>query len=223
MGLREMAMGIILKHKLLSNQVPDDHKAPLEGWISVKAKKTIKKNRELREEFGGVIPDQLSREDFEKYQLFRVREQMKYAEENVPYYRNKFKDAGIRPEDIRTYDDLTKIPLTEPKDLAESSMLFYGVSTTKMLREFTTTGTTGHRKSIGFTMNDLLSKIDIISSQPLHRAKELQKVHHRTRQRSLGQELGHDLPYRATLSRHCCIGHTIYKASTYEKMLALYV
>ena len=164
MGLREMAMGIILKHKLLSNQVPDDHKAPLEGWISVKAKKTIKKNRELREEFGGVIPDQLSREDFEKYQLFRVREQMKYAEENVPYYRNKFKDAGIRPEDIRTYDDLTKIPLTEPKDLAESSMLFYGVSTTKMLREFTTTGTTGHRKSIGFTMNDLLSKIDIISS-----------------------------------------------------------
>jgi hypothetical protein len=38
MGLREMAMGIILKHKLLSNQVPEDHKAPLEGWISVKAK-----------------------------------------------------------------------------------------------------------------------------------------------------------------------------------------
>ncbi len=159
-----MAMGVILKHKLLSNQVPADHVAPLEGWISVKVGKTIKKNRELRDEIGKKDIDQLSREDFEKYQIFRVREQMKYAEENVPYYRKKFKEAGVRPEDIRSYDDLLKIPLTEPQDLAESSMLFYGVSMTKMLREFSTTGTTGHRKSIGFTMNDLLSKIDIIAS-----------------------------------------------------------
>ena len=164
MGLREMAMGFILKHKLLSNQVPEDHPAPLEGWISVKAKKTIKKNRELRDWVGDKDLTELSREDFEKYQLFRVREQMRYAEENVPYYRNKFKNAGVRPEDIRTYDDLTKIPLTEPQDLAKDSLLFYGVSVTKMLREFTTTGTTGHRKSIGFTTNDLLSKIDIIAS-----------------------------------------------------------
>ena len=102
MGLREMAMGFILKHKLLSNQVPEDHPAPLEGWISVKAKKTIKKNRELRDWVGDKDLTELSREDFEKYQLFRVREQMRYAEENVPYYRNKFKDAGVRPEDIRT-------------------------------------------------------------------------------------------------------------------------
>lgn len=159
-----MAMSVILKHKLLSNQVPADCTTPLEGWISVKAKKTIKKNRELREDIGKKDIDELSREDFEKYQLFRVREQMKYAEENVPYYRNKFKDAGVRPEDIRTYEDLTKIPLTEPSDLAENSLTFYGVSVTKMLREFTTTGTTGHRKSIGFTMKDLLSKIDIIAS-----------------------------------------------------------
>lgn len=159
-----MAMGIILKHKLLSNQVPEDHIAPLEGWITVKAKKTIKKNRELRDEIGRKDIDVLTREDFEKYQIFRVREQMRYAEENVPYYRNKFKDAGVRPEDIRTYDDLVKIPLTEPQDLAKDSLLFYGVSITKMLREFTTTGTTGHRKSIGFTTSDLISKIDIIAS-----------------------------------------------------------
>ncbi|MDY5872800.1 MAG: AMP-binding protein [Candidatus Methanomethylophilaceae archaeon] len=164
MGLREAMMGVILKFKLLSNQVPDDSKVPLEDWIAIKARKTIKKNRELRDEVGNKDLTVLSREDFEKYQIFRVREQMKYAEENVPYYRNKFKDAGVRPEDIRTYDDLTKIPLTEPQDLAKDSLLFYGVSVTKMLREFSTTGTTGHRKSIGFTANDLIGKIDIIAS-----------------------------------------------------------
>ena len=89
---------------------------------------------------------------------------MKYAESNVPYYRKKFKEAGIRPEDIRTYDDLLKIPLTEPIDLAKDPLLFYGISITKMLREFSTTGTSGHRKSIGFSTNDLISKIDIIAS-----------------------------------------------------------
>ena len=163
MGLREQMLSIIVKHKLLSRQVPADAEFPLESWIEIKAKKEIKKNRELKEEVGGV-PEKLTREDFEKYQIFRVREQMKYAEANVPYYRKKFKDAGIRPEDIRTYDDLEKIPFTEPLDLAENSMYFYGVSSTKMAREFTTTGTSGHRKFIGYTVNDLLGKVDIISS-----------------------------------------------------------
>ena len=68
-----------------------------------KSKKTIKKNRELKEEFGGVVPDQLSREDFEKYQLFRVREQMRYSEENVPYYsacyQVRYKTADSKTED----------------------------------------------------------------------------------------------------------------------------
>ena len=164
MSLKEKMMAIILRQKLLSNKVPKDYPMPLEGWIATNVKREIKKSKELKNDIGDVEINSLSREDFEKYQLHRIREQMKYAEENVPYYRNKFKEAGIRPEDIKTYSDLLKIPLTEPEDLAESSYLFYGVSSTKMLREFSTTGTTGHRKSIGFTSNDLISKIDIIAS-----------------------------------------------------------
>ncbi|MBP5394423.1 MAG: phenylacetate--CoA ligase family protein [Candidatus Methanomethylophilaceae archaeon] len=164
MGFRESMMAIIVRHKLLANQIPKKCNHPLEEWMAIKARNTIKKGRELREEIGGSVPDHITREIFEKYQLYRVREQMKYAEANVPFYRNRFKEAGVRPEDIRTYDDLTKIPLTDPNDLAEKSMLFYGVSATKMLREFTTSGTTGHFKTIGYTSNDLISKIDIVAS-----------------------------------------------------------
>ena len=164
MGLRESMMAVIVRHKLLANQIPKDCKHPLEEWMAIKARKTYSKNKVLREWIGNTGLDPMTRENFEKYQLFRVREQMRYAEENVPYYRNKFKEAGVKPEDIRTYDDLTKIPLTEPNDLAEKSMLFYGVSVTKMLREFTTSGTTGHKKSIGYTQNDMISKIDIVAS-----------------------------------------------------------
>lgn len=164
MGLRESMMAVIVRHKLLANQIPADCENPLEEWMAIKARKTFKKNRELRQDIGKKELTYVSREDFEKYQLFRVREQMKYAEENVPYYRNKFKEAGVRPEDIRTYDDLTKIPLTDPMDLAENSRYFYGVSVTKMIREFTTSGTTGHRKFIGYTAADLISKVDIVAS-----------------------------------------------------------
>ncbi len=164
MGLKEQMMVVIVKRKLLSNLVSDDSAFPLEEWIEIKAKKTFKKNREVRDLVNASKDEHLSREDFEQYQLFRVREQMKYAEENVPFYRNRFKEAGVRPEDIKTYEDLLKIPLTESRDLAEDSMYFYGVSATKMVREFTTTGTTGHRKSIGYTAGDLIGKVDIIAS-----------------------------------------------------------
>ena len=164
MGLRESMMAVIVRHKLLANQIPKGCETPLEEWMAIKARRTFRKSKELRSDIGKDSLDYVSREDFEKYQIYRVREQMRYAEENVPYYRHKFKDAGVRPEDIRTYDDLTKIPLTEPDDLAKNSLYFYGISVTKMLREFTTSGTTGHRKSIGYSQNDLISKIDIIAS-----------------------------------------------------------
>ncbi len=164
MGAWESMKMFIVRRRLLSNLVPDDCETPLEEWIAIKARMTFKKNKELRERIGKKTLDEVTRKDFDEYQLFRFREQMKYVEENSPYYRNKFKDAGVRPEDIKTWDDLEKVPLTEPKDLAENSMYFYAVSRTKMATEFTTTGTTGHRKFIGYTTNDLVSKIDIVAS-----------------------------------------------------------
>ena len=164
MGFRESMMAVIVRHKLLANKIPKGCEHPLEEWMAIKARDTIRKNPELKAEVGGKVPETITREIFERYQIFRVREQMKYAEANTPFYRNRFKEAGVRPEDIRSYDDLIKIPLTDPGQLAESPMLFYGVSATKMLREFTTSGTTGHYKIIGYTSNDLISKIDIVAS-----------------------------------------------------------
>ncbi|MFA6803670.1 MAG: AMP-binding protein [Candidatus Methanomethylophilaceae archaeon] len=164
MGAWESMKLFIIRRRLLANMIPRGCKNPLEEWMAIKARMTFKKNRELREEIGRKTLEDVSREDFEKYQMFRFREQMRYAEENSPYYRNKFKDAGVRPEDIRSYDDLERVPFTEASDLAADSSYFFAVSRTKMVKEFTTTGTTGHRKSIGYTVNDLVSKIDIVAS-----------------------------------------------------------
>ena len=163
MGLMESLKVAIVRRKLLSNRVSDDSENPLEEWIRIKAQITAKGNKELRDRIGRDMSN-ISREQFQEYQMFRFREQMKYVEENSPFYREHFKNAGIRPDDIRTYDDLEKVPFTLPSDLAEEPMYFMAVSQSKIVREFTTTGTTGTRKRIGYTLNDLVSKIDIVAA-----------------------------------------------------------
>jgi len=164
MGAWETVKIAIVRRKLIANHVPKDSKCPLEDWMRLKVNVTCKKNKELREAMPSHDPERISRKDFEEYQMFMFRRQMKYAEENSPFYREYFKDAGVRPDDIRTYDDLEKVPFTSPSDLAEKPFLFAAVSRTKTAREFTTTGTTGTRKIIGYTTKDLVSKIDIVAA-----------------------------------------------------------
>ena len=154
----------IIRRRLLANMIPADCKHPLEEWMAIKVRMTFKGNRELRDRIGKRSLDEVTRRDMDEYQLFRFREQLRYVMKESPYYRNKFKELNIDPDGIRTWKDLEKIPLTEPLDLAESPMYFYAVSRTRMATEFTTTGTTGHRKFIGYTVNDLVSKIDIVAS-----------------------------------------------------------
>ena len=164
MSAWESMKAYIIRRRLLANMIPEDCEHPLEEWMAIKARMEFKNTPELRKCIGKRVLDEVSREDFNEYQLFRVREQMRYAEANSPYYENKFKDAGVRPEDINTWEDLEKIPFTEPIDLAESPFYFFAVSRTKLRNEFTTTGTTGHRKTIGYSTNDLVSKVDIVAS-----------------------------------------------------------
>ena len=50
----------------------------------------------------------ISREELEKYQLEKIKEQVKAAYDKSPYYRKSFDEAGVKPEDIKTLDDLRK-------------------------------------------------------------------------------------------------------------------
>jgi phenylacetate-CoA ligase len=153
----------IVRRKLLTRKIKESAESPLEEWIRLKVADTCKSNKELMQKIGADL-ENMTRKDFEEYQLFMFRRQMKYAEENSPFYRDRFKNAGVRPEDIKTFGDLEKVPFTTPSELAEDPMYFFAVSRTKMAREFTTTGTTGTRKAIGYTNNDLIMKIDIIAA-----------------------------------------------------------
>ena len=53
-----------------------------------------------------------SRETLDKLQLERLQKSVKRTYENVPMYRERMDAAGVKPEDIKTLDDIRKLPFT---------------------------------------------------------------------------------------------------------------
>jgi len=59
----------------------------------------------------------LPREELEGIQFKRLNMLLKHACENVPYYQRKFQEAGLKPDDIKSIDDLTKLPILTKDDI----------------------------------------------------------------------------------------------------------
>ena len=95
-----------------------------------------------------------------EYQLNLFRKQMAYVYERAPFYRRKFDDAGVRPEYIKTLEDISKIPFTVKEELRRSQEEhppfgdFHCIPPEEGVRVFQTTGTTGT------PVRSLLSKKD---------------------------------------------------------------
>jgi len=91
----------------------------------------------------------LPRERLEEIQLQRFRERMQYVYEQSPMYKRKYDEAGIKPSDIRTLDDIQHVPFTAKEELRESQAQhppwgdFICIPPEEGVRVFQTTGTTG--------------------------------------------------------------------------------
>ena len=98
----------------------------------------------------------MPREKLLKLQEERLRKIVQYCYEKIPVYKIKFKDAGITPDDVKTLDDLEKIPFTTKEDLRKAypfGMLATGLS--EVLELHASSGTTGHPTTCAYTKNDL--------------------------------------------------------------------
>ena len=97
-----------------------------------------------------------SREQIRKWQDERLAKQVKHVYDNVPYYRAKMEEKGIVPEDIKSVDDLHKLPFLTKEDLREAYP--YGllaVPLSDCVRIQSTSGTTGRRVVAFYTQHDL--------------------------------------------------------------------
>lgn len=76
--------------------------------------------------------------------------------ENVPFYRNKMGQVGVTPDDIRTIDDLHKLPFSYKQDLRDTYPYgLFAVPLKDVVRLHASSGTTGKQIVVGYTRNDL--------------------------------------------------------------------
>jgi len=94
--------------------------------------------------------------EMEELQLKRLQEVVKRAYENVPYYQKAFDDAGVKPEDIKTLQDIEKLPFTSKTDLRDAYPFgMFAVPDDDIVEIHTTSGTTGKPTVSGYTQNDI--------------------------------------------------------------------
>ena len=96
------------------------------------------------------------RADIKKLQLERLKKLVKRCYEQVPFYTKKFDEIGLKPEDIKTLDDVRRLPFTTADDLRENYPFgLFAVDNKEIVRVHGSSGTTGKPKIVGYTKNDL--------------------------------------------------------------------
>ncbi len=97
-----------------------------------------------------------SRETLREIQSKRLVSMVKRCYENVPFYRKKFDEMGLKPEDIRSIDDIVKLPFTVKQDLRDTYPFgLVAVPRGELARVHASSGTTGKQTVVAYTKHDL--------------------------------------------------------------------
>ena len=97
-----------------------------------------------------------SLEEMRAIQNEKLVKQVKHVYDNVEYYRNLMDEKGVKPEDIKSIDDLHKLPFLTKADLRDAYP--YGLLATDLkncVRIQSTSGTTGRRVVAFYTQKDV--------------------------------------------------------------------
>ena len=98
----------------------------------------------------------LDRDTLERLQLHRLQETVRRVAAHVPFYREKFAELGLQPDDLRSLADLRRLPFTTTADLrANYPTGLLAVPYDSTLRLHTSSGTTGKPKALFFSRQDV--------------------------------------------------------------------
>jgi phenylacetate-CoA ligase len=108
--------------------------------------------------------ERMSRDELEALQLTRLQQTVHHAYANVPHYTRVFDAAGVHPDDIRTLDDVQKLPFTTKADLRESYPFgMFAVPREQVARIHASSGTTGLPTVVGYTTGDLANWATLVA------------------------------------------------------------
>ncbi len=96
------------------------------------------------------------REDIEATQLSRLKDTVQRVYSLTPFYKEKFDEIGLKPEDITSLSDISKLPFTTKKDLrAHYPFGLFTVPMSEVVRVHSSSGTTGKPTVVGYTKADM--------------------------------------------------------------------
>ena len=98
----------------------------------------------------------MPREDLEAIQLRRLKATIDRVYANIPFYKEKFKAANLTPNDIKSLEDLQRIPFTSKQDLRDNYPFgLFAVPMDNVVRIHASSGTTGKPTVVGYTARDV--------------------------------------------------------------------
>ena len=98
----------------------------------------------------------MSPEEKKALQSERLVKLVKYVYDNVEFYRNRMDSVGVKPEDIKSIDDITKLPYTTKDDLRDTYPFgLFAAKRKDIVRIHASSGTTGKATVVGYTQSDI--------------------------------------------------------------------
>lgn len=103
-------------------------------------------------------------DDLQKFQLEKLQETVAWVNEKIPFYRRKFEETGVKPEDIKSLEDVAKLPVTVKNDLRDNYPFdLCAVSLKEVVRVHASSGTTGKPITGPYTKEDLAQWVECMA------------------------------------------------------------
>ncbi|MBW0159023.1 phenylacetate--CoA ligase [Sedimentimonas flavescens] len=97
-----------------------------------------------------------SRDEIEALQFHRMKRSLRHAYENSPFYRKRFIEHDVHPEELKSLADIAKFPFTYKQDLRDTYPFgMFAVPQSKLVRIHGSSGTTGKPTVVGYTAADI--------------------------------------------------------------------
>jgi len=105
--------------------------------------------------------ERLSAKELEEIQERRLKALVNTVYDYSPFYRKKFKEAGLHPSDVKSLNDLPKLPFTKKQDLRDTYPFgMFTVPLSQVVRFHASSGTTGKPTVVGYTANDIRNWVE---------------------------------------------------------------
>jgi phenylacetate-CoA ligase len=108
--------------------------------------------------------EEASIDELRELQLKRLQWSVSHAYQNVDFYKSSFDEAGAHPDDIKSLQDLSKLPFTIKTDLRDNYPFgMFAVPREEVVRVHGSSGTTGKPTVVGYTRNDIDAWANVVA------------------------------------------------------------